>query len=214
MAGTKRVGLIRPRLWSMLGGVIGLAAADGRFLWRYDAPANRVANCSTPIYRDGHVFAASAYQNGGGLAKLTKSGDMTSAAEVYFTREMQNHHGGMVLVGDYLYGFDNSNLTCLEWKTGKTMWSNRSVGKGSVVYADGLLYCRSERGPVGLVEANPKEYVEKARFEPTEPSGAPAWPYPVIANGKLYLRDQDVLHCYDLKDAKPAVKSAGRGARP
>ena len=196
------------------GGVIGMDAATGKLLWHYNSPANRTANCSTPIFRDNHVFAASGYNTGGGLAKLTAGPEGMSAKEVYFTKEMQNHHGGMVLVGDYLYGFDNSNLACLEWKTGKTMWSNRSVGKGSLAYADGFLYCRSERGPVALVEANPKEYVEKARFDPPEPSGARSWAYPLIANGKLYLRDQDVLHCYDLKDAKPAVKSAVRGARP
>ncbi len=192
----------------LAGGVVGLEAKSGKLLWRYDAPANRQGiNCSTPIYRDKYVFAASAYQHGGGLAKLTAgAGGAMAAEEVYFTRQMQNHHGGMVLVGDYLYGFDNSNLTCLEWKTGKVMWSDRSVGKGSVSYADGLLYCRSERGPVALVEANPKEYVEKARLEQPERSTSPSWPYPVIANGKLYLRDQDVLLCYDIKQPGGAAK--------
>ena len=194
------VGGQRQIIQFLAGGVVGVAANDGKFLWRYDGPANRQGiNCSTPIYRDGHVFAASAYQHGGGLAKLTSSAGATTAAEVYFTRQMQNHHGGMVLVGDYLYGFDNSNLTCLEFKTGKPMWSDRSVGKGSVTYADGFLYCRSERGPVALVEANPAAYTEKGRFDQTERSNEPSWPYPVVANGKLYLRDQDVLLCYDLK---------------
>jgi outer membrane protein assembly factor BamB len=123
---------------------------------------------------------------------------------------MQNHHGGMVLVGDYLYGFDNSNLTCLEFKTGKVMWTNRSVGKGSVAYADGDLYCRSERGSVALVEANPKEYVEKGRFEPAGRSGSPSWAHPVIANGKLYLRDQDTLVCYDVKSPNGGANAASR----
>ncbi len=181
------------------GGVVGIDARGGKFLWRYQNPANRTANCSAPIYRDGLVFAATAYQTGGGLARLTKTGDTTTAQEIYFTREMQNHHGGMVLVGDYLYGFDNSNLTCLEFKTGKRMWSDRSVGKGSVTYADGKLYCRSERGPVALVEATPTGYTEKGRFEQPERSRAASWPYPVVANGRLYLRDQDVLLCYDVK---------------
>jgi len=182
------------------GGVIGMDAKDGKFLWRYESPANRTANCSTPIYRDGQVFAASGYQTGGGLATLPKAGAEAAAAqEVYFTRQMQNHHGGMVLVGDYLYGFDNSNLTCLEFKTGKVMWTDRSVGKGSVSSADGKLYCRSERGPVALVEATPTAYVEKGRFEQPERSRDASWPHPVIANGRLYLRDQDVLLCYDVK---------------
>jgi outer membrane protein assembly factor BamB len=183
-------------------GVVGVAAKTRKYLWRYKAPASRGGiNCSTPIYRDGFVFAASAYQNGGGLAKLTASSDGVKAEEVYFTKEMQNHHGGMVLVGDYLYGFDNSNLTCLEFKTGKMMWADRSVGKGSLTYADGLLVCRGERGAVALVEANPKAYVEKGRFEQPDRSRAPSWPYPVVANGRLYLRDQENLLCYDIKQA-------------
>src|SRR5262249_51808529 len=146
----------------LAGGVVGVEAATGKFLWRFDRPANGTANCSTPIFADNHVFAASGYNTGGGLAKLTKTSDGTSAEQVYFTKRMQNHHGGMVLVGDYLYGFDNSTLTCLNFKTGEVAWSekDKSVGKGSITYADGCLYTRSERGPVALVEATPDGYVE------------------------------------------------------
>lgn len=186
----------------LAGGVVGVDAITGKFLWNYAAPAaNNGINCSTPLYRDGYVFAASAYQNGGGLAKLTRNGDTTTAEQVYFTKEMQNHHGGMVLVGDYIYGFDNSNLTCMEFKTGKVVWSDRSVGKGSVSFADGMIICRSERGPVALVEATPVKYTEVGRFEQPERSQEPSWPYPVVSNGKLYLRDMDVLLCYDIKGA-------------
>lgn len=182
------------------GGVVGVSDTDGRFLWRYAAPANRTANCSAPIFHDNHVFAASGYNTGGGLAKLAAGpdGGMT-ATEVYFTRSMRNHHGGMVLVDGHLYGFDESNLTCIEFKTGAVKWFNRSVGKGSVVYADGHLYARSERGPVALVEATPQGYVEKGRFDQPDYSGKTTWPYPVIANGKLYLRDQDNLLCFNVK---------------
>jgi outer membrane protein assembly factor BamB len=181
-------------------GLVGVSAKDGKFLWRYDKPANGTANCSTPIFRDNHVFAASAYGTGGGLAKLAASPSGATATEVYFTRSMQNHHGGMVLVGDYLYGFDNANLTCLNFKTGQVMWFNRSVGKGSVTAADGHLYCRGERGgAVALVEATPKGYVEKGRFMQPDQSGQFTWPHPVVAGGRLYLRDQDVLLCYDVK---------------
>jgi hypothetical protein len=124
-----------------------------------------------------------------------------TAKEVYFTRQMKNHHGGVVLAGDYLYGFDDSNLTCIEFTTGRVMWYNRSVGKGSVFYADGCLYARSERGTIGLVEANPQRYVERSRFEQPDRSSAPSWAYPVVANGRLYIRDQDILLCYDVKAA-------------
>jgi outer membrane protein assembly factor BamB len=181
------------------GGVVGVAASDGKFLWRYQNPANGTANCATPIYRDSLVFAASGYGTGGGLARLTSSPTGVTATEVYFTRRMQNHHGGVVLVGDSLYGFDGSNLTCLNFKTGDVAWSDRSVGKGSLVCADGYLYVRSERGAVALVEATPAGYVEKGRFEQPDRSGEPAWSHPVVAGGRLYLRDQDLLLCYAVK---------------
>ena len=190
---------VRQYIQFLRGGVVGVAADDGRFLWRYSNPANGTANCSTPIFQDNHLFAASGYGVGGGLVKLTKTGDGVSATEVYFTRQMRNHHGGMILIGGYLYGFDGGTLTCLNFKTGKIAWTNRSVGKGSLVYADGHLYARAERGAVALVEANPKEYVEKGQFQQPFRSGKNAWAHPVVANGRLYLRDQDILLCYDIK---------------
>lgn len=177
-------------------GVVGVAAQDGRFLWRYESPANGTANCTTPIFAENCVFATSNYGVGGGLARLSAGG----AQEVYFTKRMQNHHGGVVLVNGHLYGFDQSNLTCLDFRTGQVKWFNRSVGKGSLVAAAGHLYCRGESdGGVALVEANPSAYVEKGRFRQPNPSGAPTWPHPVVANGRLYLRDQDVLLAYTVK---------------
>lgn len=180
-------------------GVIGLSASDGKFLWRYNQPANGTANCATPIFHDQHVFAASGYGQGAGLAHLEATANGVTPKEVYATKQMRNHHGGVILVGEYLYGCDDRTLTCMELKTGKVLWANQSVGKGSLTYADGHLYLRSEKGPVGLIEATPSGYVEKGRFEQPERSGAASWPYPVIANGHLYLRDQGILLCYDVR---------------
>jgi outer membrane protein assembly factor BamB len=112
---------------------------------------------------------------------------------------MQNHHGGVILMDGYLYGFDMGVLRCLDWKTGQEMWSNPSVGKGSLTCADGELYVRSENGPIALVDVNPKEYVEKGRFDQPDRSRVNSWAHPVIANGKLYISDQDNLLCYDIK---------------
>lgn len=181
--------------------VVGVSAEDGKYLWSYAKPANKTANCSTPIYFDGHVFAASAYGNGGGLTKLSKDGELFRSDEVYFTKQMKNHHGGMVLVDGYLYGSDEGQLTCLEFKTGAVKWQARQPGKGSIAFADGRLYYRNEggKGQVFLVEANPEKYVEQGRFEQPERTKLPSWAHPVIANGKLYLRDQDVLLCFDVK---------------
>ncbi len=166
------------------GGVVGVAADDGKFLWRYDAPACRLANCSTPIYQDGCVFAAAAYNRGGGLARLTRDGDRFKAEQVYLSKKMQNQHGGMVLVDGYLYGANGGNgparlfaLVCLEFKTGKVMWEAKRAGKGSISYADGRLYYRNENGPILLIEANPASYVERGRFEqPHVNKVARAWP--------------------------------------
>jgi outer membrane protein assembly factor BamB len=190
--------------------LVGVAASDGKFLWRYDRAANRTGiNCSTPVYHDGLVFAASAYGAGGGLVKLSKDGGGgVKAEEVYFTRKMQNHHGGMILLDGCLYGANGGNeggyLVCLDFQTGKVLWDERDSGqrrapKGSVALADGRLYYRTENGTVLLIEPSPKQYVERGRFRQPDRSDSPAWPHPVLANGKLYLCDQDVLLCYDVK---------------
>lgn len=189
--------------------LVGVAADDGKVLWTYDKPANGMGiNCSTPFFADGQVFAASAYGNGGGLVKLSKDGDKgVKADEVYFTKSMENHHGGMILHDGCLYGANGGNsggnLVCLDFKTGKVNWTERErakgVEKGSIAFADGRLYYRTEKGTVLLIEPSAKEYVEKGRFEQPDRSKAPAWAHPVIANGKLYIRDQDQLFCYDIK---------------
>jgi outer membrane protein assembly factor BamB len=192
-------------------GLVGVAASDGTFLWRYDRCAARTGiNCSTPIYHDGTVFASAAYGTGGGLVKLTKDANGgVKAQEVYFTKRMQNHHGGMILLDGYLYGANGGNeggyLTCLEFKNGRVMWDQRNAGqravrKGSVALADGRIYYRQEEdGVMILFEPSPNRYIEHGRFQQPDRSNARAWPHPVIANGKLYLRDQDLLLCYDVK---------------
>lgn len=181
------------------GGVVGVSARDGKFLWTYRRPANDTANCSTPIFRDNTVFAASNYGVGGGAAKITRDRRGFKADELYFVNEMQNHHGGMVLVGDHIYGTGSNSLLCVDFKSGKIAWQNRSVGKGSIAYADGNLYLRSEHGPVALVEATPQGYRERGQFQQPDRSDQNAWAYPVIAGGRLYLRDWDALFCYDVK---------------
>jgi outer membrane protein assembly factor BamB len=190
--------------------VVGVAAADGKLLWRYDKPANGMRiNISTPIYHDGHVFAASAYGAGGGLARLTKKENGEFAAEeVWFSKSMENHHGGVILHDGALFGANGGNgggyLACLDFKTGDVLWNERDsdkrrVTKGSVAFADGRIYYRTEEGPIVLIEPSRKEYLERGRFEQPERTDKPAWAHPVIANGKLYIRDQDTLFCYDVK---------------
>ncbi len=188
--------------------LIGVAAADGKFLWRYDKPANGMGlNVTTPLYQDGMIFASSAYGAGGGAVKLTKAADGSiQAQEVYFSRRMQNHHGGLVVVDGALYGAhggnEGGNIACLDFKTGEQLWSQREEGlvkKGSVALADGRIYYREESGTMLLVEPSKKSYVERGRFNQPDRTRLPAWARPVVANGKLYIRDQDELFCYDVK---------------
>ena len=177
---------------------VGVRASDGKLMFRYPNAANRVANIATPIFSNNKVFFTSAYGTGGGLLDLTAQGGEVKATEVYFTRDMQNHHGGVVLVDGYLYGFSNAILTCLEFATGKVMWRDRSVGKGTVTLADGSLYLQSENNVVGLAEATPSGYREKGRFSIAD-KGLPSWAHPVVSDGRLYVRNQDALLVYDIR---------------
>jgi outer membrane protein assembly factor BamB len=176
---------------------VGVRANDGKLLWRYEAPANRVANCTTPVYHDNKVFYTSAYGTGGGLLALEPQSGAVATREVYFTRDMQNHHGGVLLHNGHLYGFSNAILTCLEFATGAVKWRDRSVGKGSLTYADGNLYVLSENNVLALVTASPERYVEKGRTD-IEDQGRPSWAHPVVCGGRLYVRNQGYLNCYQV----------------
>jgi outer membrane protein assembly factor BamB len=177
---------------------VGVRASDGKLMWRYPQVANRTANIATPILTPDAVFYTSAYGTGCALLNLRAADGVVKAEEAFFSREMMNHHGGVLLIGDSLYGFSNDILVCLDFKTGKSRWRNRSVGKGSLTYADGNLYLFSERNIVGLAAASPESYQEKGRFT-VEDQGLPSWAHPVVSGGRLYIRNQGVLAAYDVK---------------
>ena len=181
--------------------VSGVDADSGKLLWRADRQG-RTAVIPTPVSGDDEVFVTSGYNVGCNLFRITAAGDKFKATEVYANKDMKVHHGGVVLVGDYIYGSsDPGILTCMEFKTGKVKWKDRSIGKGSLTYADGHLYLRAEgSGAVALIEATPDGYHETSEFTQPDRSNQHAWPHPVIADGKLYLRDQDLLFCYDVKE--------------
>ena len=177
---------------------VGLDSRDGRLLWDYERPANQTANAATPIVRANRIFISSDYGTGGGVVEIKPD---NKAQEIYFTKDMKNHHSSSVLIGDHLYGFSSSILTVMRFDTGEIAWRDRSVGKGSLVYADGHLYLLSENGVVGLVEATPTGYKEKGRFRIPQDS-LPTWAHPVVAGGRLYLRDQDTIYAYDVREKK------------
>ncbi|MFM9960347.1 MAG: PQQ-binding-like beta-propeller repeat protein [Planctomycetaceae bacterium] len=196
---TVEVGGVRQYVNFTSRGLVGVRAEDGEFLWQNGSAANGTANCSAAVFHDNHVFYGSGYGTGGACLRLASNGNTTRAEEVYKTNNMKNHHGGMVVVDGFLYGCDENILTCLDLLSGKVLWKDRSPGKGSITFADGLLIVRNEDGPVTLVEANSQRYVEKGQFDQPHRSRRQAWAYPVVANGHLLLRDQETLLCYDLR---------------
>lgn len=198
-ANVAEVGGVRQYVQFMASGTVGVRATDGVFLWRDSSSANTSANFSSPLVLGNMVFSASDFGIGGSLLRLTSAEGRTEAALVYHTEDMRNHRGEMVIVDGLVYGSDDQMLTCLDLQSGRVMWQDRSVGKGAVTYADGHVYLRGERGGIALVEAVGTGYRERGRFEQPRRSQHPAWSFPVVAEGKLFLRDQDVLLCYDLK---------------
>jgi len=178
--------------------VAGIAIDTGKLLWS-GVRKGKTAVIPMPIYKDNHVFVTSGYGVGCNLFKITGN----TATEVYANNAMENHHGGVILVGNHLYGHSNrGGWTCMDFKTGNVAWTEKQkLGKGTLSYADGHFYCRAESGPgtIVLIEATPTGWKEKGRFDQPDRSGKQSWPHLVIANGKLYVRDQNVLLCYDIR---------------
>ena len=188
---------------------VGVRAEDGKLLWRVAELKRRTAVIPTPIVHDGLAFFTSGYGAGCELLKLEPDGKGGTKATVVYTKNpvLQDHHGGVIRVGDYVYGHsDRGGWTCLDIKAGSedAEWQEKGIGKGSVTFADGHLYCYSEReGEVALVEATPGGWKQTGLFTIPEKStprpGGAIWTHPVVANGKLYLRDHQLLFCYDVQ---------------
>lgn len=181
--------------------VLAVSPDDGKVLWKV-ARHGGTAVITTPIVSGNDVFVTSAYGAGCNLFQVSPTQDGAfSVKQVYADPKIQNRHGGAILINGYVYtSSDPGILTCLELKTGKVKWKDRSIGKGCLAYAEGKLYLRAESsGTVALIDATPEGYHLVSQFDQPDRSDAMAWPHPVIADGKLYLRDQDVLLCYDVR---------------
>jgi outer membrane protein assembly factor BamB len=199
------IGNVKQYLLFTLSGLYGVDVKNGDVLWSVNRYKDKPV-CSDPVYKadtgtNGTAFVSSHYEMGANGYAIKQTGGKFSAQEVYADQQLPNHHGGIVLVGDYIYFTNQRELVCLEIKTGKVAWKNRCVGKGSVSFVDGYLIVRSEvgDGEIALVEAKPAKYVEKGRFVQPDRSDKNSWTYPVIVDGKMYIRDQNVLLCYELK---------------
>jgi outer membrane protein assembly factor BamB len=179
--------------------VAGIAAKTGKLLWSAECPGRTVV-VTTPVVHDGIVFVSQGFNVGCRAFEVKRVDQQFTVRLLYEGRQLDIHHGGMVCIGEHLYGAsDNAGLKCVELKTGNVVWQERCVGKGSITEADGMLVVRGERGPVAYVEATPEAYRERGRFEQPQPSKDTTQTHPVVAGGRLYLRDQDLLLCFDLR---------------
>jgi len=198
-------GGVRQYLQMLQKGLVGIEAKTGKLLWRYDRTAKgSPAVIPTPV-ADGDFIYSAAARSGGGGVRLKVNGGTFEAEQLYFSPKLPTSIGGAVKVGEYLFGTSAGALLCLEFKTGNVKWDDRSIGAASLCYADGRLYLHGENGEVALVEATPEAYREKGRFKPANPpdrDSSKAWAYPVIADGRLYIRDLGTLWCYDVKGGK------------
>lgn len=185
-------------------GLVGIDAASGKLLWRFAKAVSKYgANIPSPTVVGNIVYCGSA-GTGGGAVKLEAKNGGVEAQELYFEAKLPTAIGGSVKLGDCLYGTTAQALLCIEFATGKIKWEDRAIGAASLCAADGRLYLHGESGAVALVEASPDGYREKGRFTPPD---APkrsaqmekAWAYPVIAGGRLYVREHNMLWCYQVK---------------
>ena len=177
--------------------VAGIDPDNGGVLWKIER-VGKTAVVPTPIVSENQVWVTSGYGVGTHMFEISESGGEFSVAAVYDSTDIKNEFGGAVKVGDHVFASSGARFVCLNFKTGEDVWKARSAGSGGLLFADGHLYLRNDRGTVALIEVNADEYVEKGRFEQTEKSEEKTFPTPVIANGRLYLRDQDFLLCYDI----------------
>jgi len=191
---------IRQVITMMSRSVVGVHAETGRLLWKVKHAAAFNENIHTPVFHDGLVFVSTLPPTAAQCIRLTVAGDQVSAERLWRTGALNNHHGGVVLVDGYLYGSTTlGNWVCLDLKTGRKMHGARGVGKGSVVYADGMLITYSEKGRVGLVKATPEHHQVISQFRIPKGGKGPSWAHPVVCRGRLYLRHGDFLFCYDIR---------------
>ncbi len=175
--------------------LLSVAPENGQIYWKYSWPEG--INIATPIFiPDDKIFISASYDKGAVLLRMTVSEEGIGIEEVWKSRVMKNHFNSSVLQGDYLYGFDNAILTCIEANTGEEQWQHRGFGKGSLLLADGYLIILGEGGKLALAEASPDEYRERANFQLFDDK---CWTVPTLAGGKLYLRNQKEMVCLDLR---------------
>ncbi|MBN1845523.1 MAG: PQQ-binding-like beta-propeller repeat protein [Sedimentisphaerales bacterium] len=180
-------------------GIIGIWPETGEVLWHNDWSAGNTANCPDAVFADGYVFWANGYGKGGICLRLSVLPDRILAEPAWTSRDMVCHHGGYIVHEGYIYGNHDNGWSCLELKSGRTMWIERGVGKGSICFADGMLYLFSEQGGRAALATCSPEGLEIRGTVAVQGEG-PSWAHPVVIGGRLYLRYADSLYCFDVRD--------------
>ncbi len=178
-------------------GIVCVSAATGRVLWSNDFCKGNTANCPDPAYGDGYVFWSNGYGKGGICLKLSGSGDDVTAKEVWRTKDFVCHHGGYIIHEGHIYGNHSGGYSCLELATGKVKWHEKAVGKGSLCFADGMLYLFGERGGHAALAAFSPDGME-IKGGVTVAGSGPSWAHPVVAGARVYLRYAENLYCFDV----------------
>jgi outer membrane protein assembly factor BamB/precorrin-6B methylase 2 len=216
-----QVGQRRLYVQNLNRALVGISAADGKLLWSYHKVSNGTMNMALPFVDGDRIFATSGFGTGSALLQLIPKDGSLEIKELYFTGKFQNCYGSYALVGDYVYAghggaFGSAVPACFSWKKGEIVWHQKGRGVGGVatIAADGHLYLRFADGLVVLAEASPEGFKEKGRFLPPHRSKNPAWSLPVIAHGRLFLRDQNTLLCYDVRKNPPRKTTLPMGKRP
>jgi len=180
--------------------LIGVSADNGDLLFRHEHITRYDVNALKPIYHDGHVFISSGYGSGSELLKISVQGEKATVEQVWESKQLDNHHGGVILLDGHLYGTSARGVwICLDWKTGRTMYAEKGIGKGSLTYADGMLYMMNEKRGVGLAEATPAGHTVISEFKIPSGGEGPSWAHPVVCGGGLYLRHSNRLFAYDIR---------------
>lgn len=178
------------------GGIVGVDPLSKQMLWRNPFAEKNTANCPDPAFEDKYIFWANGYGKGGVCLQLSVANNKLDAREIWKTRDMDCHHGGYIIDKGYVYGNNGGGWACIDLATGSTAWKERGVGKGSVTYADGMLYTLSEGGKCGLVVCKPDAFTMKSEFRIS--GNGKSWAHPMISDGCLYLRFEEKLYCFDI----------------
>jgi len=183
--------------------LIAVNADNGDLLWQFPKPTSFDVNVMSPIYHDGQVFVSTGYRSGSLMLKVNVEGKKATVEKLWDSKELDNHHGGVLLVSGYLYGaahfVNKEKWVCLDWQTGKKLWAETGVGKGSATYADGLLYTLSEKWTMGLAKVGPNGFELLSRFKLPPGVEGPSWAHPVLCGGRLYIRHDKFLYAYDVR---------------